>query len=141
MIKTAAQDFAIKGHPAPRGLVLSQVLAVGSKSRFEFLRRGALNNRTDGRLCGQPLPVQLTPLIQRGVMNSDESLNLTIGRRTTQNRQHGREQNGPQLVTPTLPTTMIGDLAQELQQHQVTSADSLRVTQLSYNGLYKVPPG
>jgi len=32
----------------------------------------------------------------------------------------------PSLVTPTLSTTMIGDLTQELQQHQVTSADSFR---------------
>lgn len=61
--------------------------------------------------------MQAAGLVQGFVMSFDEGMHFAVGGGITQNRRHGKEQDLPKLVTPTLLTTMIFDLEQETLQH------------------------
>ena len=114
MVKTSPQDLAIAAHQTARGGGgIHQLRTVAPKTSFQLLRRGALNNVPNGRVCGTPFPAQIKGFIQGNIVPNDELLDFSIRSSTTQNCQDGKEENMTLLVTLPLRTAVIFDFKQK----------------------------
>ena len=94
-VETTLERLAIERHHARASgrFAAVEVCGVFTKDLLDILRVQALQNITDRRVGGRPLPTDRERLVQTSPVRLDEGANASVGVGTGHNRQNGKQQN------------------------------------------------
>jgi len=110
-VKTAPERLAVKRQNTRAGgrFVAVQVSGVFAKDLLDIRRVQPLQNITDRRVRGRPLPTDLERLVQPSPVRLDEGANAPVRIGARHNRQSGKQQNMRQLIEHSLATARVRD--------------------------------
>jgi len=82
---------------------------VFAKDFLDIRRVQPLQNITDRRVRGRPLPTDLERLVQPSAVRLDEGANAPVRIGARHNRQNGKQQNMRQLIEHSLGAARVAD--------------------------------